>query len=275
MLFAAAVCQILQVPYLMRGDSQAESAATGLRLFARHVLASFAVRGAAGALTIGQLNADFYARYGRIPRFWAPYSIDNDRFRAAADVARCDRSQRLASLGLDPQRPVVIFSGKLIPIKRPLDAVQAIEKCKGELSLLVIGDGPLRSEIRKFEARLPVRCLGFVNQTELPRWYACGDVLVLPSIRDKWGLVVNEGMACGLVPVVSDAVGSAPDLVEGVGKVVPVGDIHELARALLWAANCDRDQVNLIRRKLEHFTITETARGYEQAALALRRKPRR
>ena len=60
-----------------------------------------------------------------------------------------------------------------------------------------------------------MRCLGFVNQAELPGWYGCGDVLALPSGREPWGLVVNEGMACGLVPVVSEAVGCAADLVEG------------------------------------------------------------
>ncbi len=210
MLLAAAACQALRVPYLLRGDSHAESAATGTRRFARHLLAFFSVRGAAGALPIGQLNADFYDRYGRIPHFLAPYSVDNDRFRAAANLARCDRGERLASLGLDPQRPVVIFSGKLIPRKRPLDVVQAIGRCEGKLSLLMLGDGLLRGEIGRFEAQLPVRCVGFVNQADLPRWYACGDVLVLPSEREPWGLVVNEGMACGLVPVVSDAVGLRP-----------------------------------------------------------------
>jgi len=185
MLAASAACRALRVPYLLRGDSHSRPTATGWRRLARHMLASFTVRGAAGALSVGQLNAEFYDRYGRVPKFRAPHSVDNDRFRAMADAARGDRAKRLSSLGLNPQHPAVIFSGKLIPRKRPLDVVRAIERCETRLNLLMFGDGPLRREIGMHEARLPVRCLGFVNQADLPGWYACGDVLVLPSERES------------------------------------------------------------------------------------------
>jgi len=270
MLLAAAACRTLAVPYLLRGDSQPETTAMGWRRLARHALASFTVTGAAGALPIGQLNAQFYDRYGRIPHFRAPYSVDNERFRIASDAKRSTRAARLDSLGLDPRRPTVIFSGKLTTRKRPLDAVRAMERCQVELNLLMIGDGPLREEVRPYEARLPIRCLGFVNQADLPGWYGSGDILVLPSEREPWGLVVNEGMACGLVPVVSDIVGCAPDLVDGIGEVFPVGNIDELAGALARASRDASARREMIQRRLEHYTIVETARGYEQAALALR-----
>jgi glycosyltransferase involved in cell wall biosynthesis len=269
MLIAAAACRVWRVPYLLRGDSVPQTNAIGVRRMARHALASFDVAGAAGALVVGQLNAAFYERYGSVPQFWAPHTVDNDRFRAAAETARPARAERLASLGLDPARPTVIFSGKLTERKRPLDAVRAIERSAGGLNLLVLGDGPLRAAVRGFEAQLPVRCTGFVNQADLPGWYACGDVLVLPSDAEPWGLVVNEAMACGLVPVVSDAVGCAPDLVAGVGEIVPVGDIDELAGALAKAAREACDRREKIRRRLELYTVTQTARGFEQAALAL------
>jgi glycosyltransferase involved in cell wall biosynthesis len=190
-------------------------------------------------------------------------------------MTRHDRRERIVSVGLDPQRPVVIFSGKLIPRKRPLDVVRAIEQCAAKINLLILGDGPLRAEIRKFEARLPIRCLGFVNQADLPGWYACGDVLVLPSESEPWGLVVNEGMACGLVPVVSDAVGCAPDLVQGVGEVFPAGDIDSLAQCLLRVSKSAGGRADLIRRRLDQFTIAQTASGYERATLALHRRHRR
>lgn len=269
MLAATVACRALGVPYLLRGDSHARPNATGWRRAARHMLASFSIRGAAGALPIGQLNAGFYHRYGDIPQFPAPYSIDTDRFRATAEAARGSRANRLASLGLDPGRPVVIFAGKLTPGKRPLDAVRAVERCQGELSLLLLGEGPLRKEIDALEAWLPVRCVGFVNQTELPGWYACGDVLVLPSDTEHWGLVVNEGMACGLIPVISDAVGCGPDLVTGVGEIFAVGDIDALACALVRASRDAPDRREKIRGRLERFSITQTARGFEQAAIAV------
>jgi glycosyltransferase involved in cell wall biosynthesis len=197
--------------------------------------------------------------------------VDNDRFRVASDAMRPQRTKRLKSLGLDPSRPTVIFSGKVTPRKRPFDAVRAIERCKGEVNLLILGTGPLQEEVRHFEAELPVRCLGFINQADLPGWYASGDILVLPSEKETWGLVVNEGMACGLVPVVSDAVGCGPDLVAGIGEIFPVGNVDELARAIFRASRNADARSEKIQQRLDHYSIIETARGYEQAALALHR----
>ncbi|MCW2895534.1 MAG: hypothetical protein JWO75_5023 [Actinomycetia bacterium] len=271
-LLAMAMCRLLGIPFLLRGDSHAESSASGWRRTTRHLVAGAAVRAAAGALPIGQRNAAFYQRYGQIPHFPAPYSVDNDRFQAMSDAARPARAERLAALGLDPERPTVIFSGKLTQQKRPLDLVHALGRCKEDLNLLVLGDGPLRAEVSEHESCLPVRCLGFVNQAELPGWYGCGDILALPSgHREAWGLVVNEGMACGLVPVVSDAVGCAADLVEGVGEVFPVGDVAALAQALLRVSSDVRDRGEDVRGRLSRFTLAETASGYERAAMALAR----
>jgi glycosyltransferase involved in cell wall biosynthesis len=271
-LLAMAMCRLLGIPYLLRGDSHAESSASGWRRTTRHLVAGAAVRAAAGALPIGQRNAAFYQRYGQIPHFPAPYSVDNDRFQAMSDAARPSRAERLAALGLDPERPTVVFSGKLIQQKRPLDVIRAIGASEGNLNLLVLGDGPLMADARGYENDLPVRCLGFVNQAELPGWYGCGDVLALPSGREPWGLVVNEAMACGLVPVVSDAVGCAADLVEGVGEVFPVGDVPALAAALTQAAVKAGERRERIRARLSRFTLAATASGYEQAAITLGRR---
>ena len=274
MLLAAAACRLLGVPFLLRGDSQAESSAAGPRRAVRHLVAGTVVRNAAGALPIGERNAAFYRRYGRIPQYLAPYSVDTERFRLMSDAARPARAERLAALGLDPARPTVIFSGKLIEQKRPLDLARAIERSGAELNLLLLGDGPLRPALRAYEQRLPVRCLGFINQAELPSWYATGDILALPSGREPWGLVVNEGMACGLIPVVSDAVGCGPDLVAGIGEVFPAGDAGALADALGRVARDLPVRRARLRDRLAGFSIATTAAGYERAAVALGRRRR-
>jgi glycosyltransferase involved in cell wall biosynthesis len=59
------------------------------------------------------------------------------------------------------------------------------------------------------------------------------DAFVLPSECEPWGLAVNEAMACGTAVVVSDQVGSAPDLVDASnGAVFNAGDVQGLANAL-------------------------------------------
>ena len=274
MLLTAGACRLLGVPYLLRGDSQAESSVAGLRRIARDLVAGTVVRHAAGALPIGQRNAAFYRRYGRLPLYFAPYSIDNDRFQLASEAARPSRAKRLSSLGLDPRRPTIVFSGKLLAHKRPLDLIAAIERAGAAFNLLLLGDGSLRGEVRQHEKTLPVRCLGFVNQSEIPCWYSTGDILALPSGHEPWGLVVNEAMACGLIPVVSDAVGCGPDLVDGIGEVFQVGDVDGLAAALAKVAREIPERRARLRGRLAGYTIARTAAGYEQAAVALARRQR-
>jgi glycosyltransferase involved in cell wall biosynthesis len=82
-------------------------------------------------------------------------------------------------------------------------------------------------------------------------------------------------MACGLIPVVSDAVGCGPDMVRGVGEIFPTGDIDALAAALTRAAREVRDRRERVRDRLTGFTLAQTAAGYEQAATALGRPHRR
>jgi glycosyltransferase involved in cell wall biosynthesis len=79
-------------------------------------------------------------------------------------------------------------------------------------------------------------------------------------------------MACGLVPVVSDAVGCGPDLVAGIGEIFPAGDASALAAALGRVADNLADRQKLVRGRLAGFSIAETAAGYERAAAALARR---
>jgi glycosyltransferase involved in cell wall biosynthesis len=99
--------------------------------------------------------------------------------------------------------------------------------------LLFAGDGDLRAVL---EARVEalgwsgVRFLGFKNQTELPPLYDLCDVFVLPSVREAWGLVINEAMNAARPVIASDRVGAAEDLIsDGVnGFVYPAGNIDAL-----------------------------------------------
>ncbi|HVM18176.1 MAG TPA: glycosyltransferase family 4 protein [Gaiellaceae bacterium] len=167
--------------------------------------------------------------------FLLPYVVDNDFF--AARAAEADPAAVRARLAVPDGAPLVLFSGKLVPWKRPRDLLEAAARVDG-LHVAWAGDGPLRAELEARAARLGVarrmRFLGFVGQTALPGLYAAADVVCLPSEYEPFGLVVNEAFACGTPAVVSDACGAADDLVaDGVtGAVVPVGAVDALADRL-------------------------------------------
>ncbi len=77
---------------------------------------------------------------------------------------------------------------------------------------------------------------GFQNQSQMPRTYAAGDLLVLPSHGggETWGLCVNEAMCLGRPAIVSNHVGCGPDLIRPgeTGWVFEAGRVDALAAAL-------------------------------------------
>jgi alkylhydroperoxidase family enzyme len=77
--------------------------------------------------------------------------------------------------------------------------------------------------------------MGFQNRNDLGDFYALADILVLPSNRETWGLVVNEALSFSLPVVVSDQVGAGVDLVipDQNGYIFPAGEIPALADQIL------------------------------------------
>ncbi|MCL6565880.1 MAG: glycosyltransferase [Acidobacteriia bacterium] len=166
-----------------------------------------------------------------------PYAVDNAWWLAQS--ARADRAAVRAAWGVPLEAPVVVFSAKLQPWKRPADLLRAFAACGVESAHLVFaGEGPLRgaleAEARALGVAARTHFLGFVNQSQLPAVYTAADLLVLPSGYEPFGVVVNEAMLCGCGVVVSDRVGARFDLVrEGeTGFVFPAGDVDALAGIL-------------------------------------------
>lgn len=266
MLLAVLLCRLLRRPYLLRGEAQVQGLGTspGRRVM-RALVARVVVRGSAAALPIGTGNAAFYRHFGQPRLFWAPYSVDDVRFAAPPEQ---DRAGFLSALGLDPAKPVVLFCGKLVPVKRPWDVVEAFRLLTTPASLLIVGDGPLRGLVEQLLPAHNAVLAGFLNQVALPVAYRASDVLVLPSSQEPWGLVVNEAMHAGVTPVVSGRVGCAPDLVAGVGEVFPCGDVPALAaavdRALARATTAQARAAAMAR--VAAYSLARTAEGYEAAA---------
>ena len=213
-----------------------------------------------GVLAIGSLNRRYYLEQGFDPSrvFSMPYAVDNERFQAGAREASSHRGALLAALGISPDRPRIVFSGKLTPIKAPEILLEAFARLgEPKATLCYVGDGPLRAMLEDRAQALGVAnrvCFaGFRNQRELPAFYDLADVFVLPSRREPWGLVVNEAMNAGRAIVVSDQVGSGPDLVRSGenGAIVPVDDVNALTKALAEALASPAHTAALGKRSLE------------------------
>lgn len=267
MLLTMAICRARGIPYILRASSHPEGMSGGYKRYLRWLGTRMVVAGSSACLSMGILNEDFYRLTRARSVVFAPNSVDDERF---ARTPATSREDLLGKLGMDRGKPVIIFSGKLIPRKRPLDLVSALTMLPHSVNTLFVGDGVLAERVRN---SLDPACgvvTGFVNQSELPAYYHAADILVLPSETETWGLVVNEAMAAGAVPVVSDMVGCAPDLVAGVGEVYRCGDIGDLAKALGRALSriTDPGTRDGVRQHAARYRLARTAMGYEMGALA-------
>ena len=233
-----------RIPVLLREEMSAiSSERSPLRRTVKGLAMGGLDRLTAAYLAIGTANRDYYRAHGIAEEriFPMPYAVDNERFRRAAEAARPESGRLRAELRIPPGRLVAAMAARLIEAKAPGDLIAAWRLCTDPMPpekrpyLVVIGDGPLRPELERVAAGCKsIRFAGFRNQTELPAFYALADLLVLPSRREPWGLVVNEAMNAGCAILASDRVGAAQDLVrEGVnGAIFPAGSVPRLAEAL-------------------------------------------
>lgn len=166
-----------------------------------------------------------------------PSVVDNDWWSEQANQVNPDDVKQ--KLGIPLSAFIILYVAKLQPWKRPEDLLIAFSKLTEKNSyLLFAGDGILKENLLLKAEELGIKnrviFLGFVNQSQLPAIYKSTDVFVLPSEYEPFGVVVNEAMVCGCVPVTSDRVGAHYDLIKDGenGFVYPCGNTDALGNIL-------------------------------------------
>jgi glycosyltransferase involved in cell wall biosynthesis len=121
-----------------------------------------------------------------------------------------------------------------------LDSYKVMAEALGALrepswSLLVVGDGPARDDVRGAFAALGPRVVfaGQVEETELPPLYAACDLYVWPAVNEAFGMAILEAQAAGLPVIAGDSGGVGEIVADGrTGRLVKPRDAAELADAL-------------------------------------------
>lgn len=249
----------LGLPVLVRGDSQLDTPRSIVKRIAKSVMYPPFLRCFDVALYVGARSRAYYVHYGypEARLFHSPHCIDAEWFasRAGSD----ERTRVRAELGVDERTTLMLFAGKLVSRKRPLDLIDAAAMARATgcaIEILIVGEGPLREAVEAHARDLGIRLhmLGFRNQTEMPAAYAACDGLVLPSENDTWGLVANEALACGRPIIVSDACGCSPDLAADgcAGRSFPTGDVRALAAAISAVASSTPSPRSIARLCARH-----------------------
>ena len=159
-----------------------------------------------------------------------PFAVDFERFAGAESLFARDG------------RFTLLFMGRHRYYKGGDDLIRAMALLPTDLPvrLLFGGDGPLRSEWEQLSQSLglqdKIQFVGHLSDDELPKFYASGDLFVLPanSRAEAFGKVLQEAMAAGL-PCLTTELGTGTSFVvqDGVtGRVVPPQQPAELAPAI-------------------------------------------
>lgn len=207
------------------------------RLLKKILLARLMFKRAAGFLTSGLANEEFYKAYG-VPEgkmVRVPFSWGYEGLLAKAEQLKPQREPLRTSLGIREADFVLLYVGRLSKEKRPFDPVEAYSRVAWpKKRLFFVGDGPLRPQLERRVCELGlegVHFAGFQMRRDLPKFYTVADALVLPSHDETWGIVVNEALCFGLPVMASARVGASVDLIrDGYnGFIFPAGDVEYLA----------------------------------------------
>ena len=209
----------------------------------------------------GKPHVRYLAKLGfppaRIARFYDV--VDNSFYECEAARARRSPGVR-DECGLPDS--YFLYVGRLAPEKNVSTCIRAFahyRRLGGSWSLVLVGDGGERNALERLADDLAVaefvHFTGLKTTKETIPYYALASCFVLPSVREPWGLVVNEAMASGLPVLVSNRCGCTEDLVEagGNGYVFDPSNENQLAEQMTALAALSPESLDSMKRRSQQI----------------------
>ncbi len=173
-----------------------------------------------------------------------PVKVIPNGFNAKLFYPRDSKNSR-NTLNLPLDKKIILTVGNLVEIKGHkylVEAISEVVKHRKDILCIIIGSGELKNELQK-----QIKKIGLENyiilaggrpHNEIPIWMNACDVFVLPSLRESFGVVQIEAMACGK-PVVATKNGGSEEIIvnENIGYLIEPGNPNELAKGIIIALN--------------------------------------
>jgi glycosyltransferase involved in cell wall biosynthesis len=170
---------------------------------------------------------------------------------------------------------VVGWVARLTVAKGIFTLIQALVGFPGKWKLLVVGDGPARTEAQEMARRLGINnqiiWAGIARHIEVPAHLKAMDVMVLPSQptvdwEEQFGHVLIEAMSCG-IPVIGSDSGAIPEVIGDAGLVFQAGDVDDLKEKLITLA-----ENNTLRQCMRKAGRDRVVNTYSDEHIAMKLK---
>lgn len=164
---------------------------------------------------------------------------------------------------------------KIKGIQHLILAFKRLRKERDDVYLVIVGTGPSIDELKALqeENSIPgILFVGYLPEEEKPAYLKMADIFVLPSLRDPWGLTINEAMICEK-PIVTTWDVGAKELVRDNGVVVPSGDADKLYEAMASLLNNPEALREMGLKSWEYireYSIEKEAEAFLNAILFVR-----
>ncbi|MGC9129817.1 MAG: glycosyltransferase [Candidatus Micrarchaeia archaeon] len=162
-----------------------------------------------------------------------PNSVDTEKFNPNVDGEQVREKLKL-------KQNVVLYVGRISKEKRievMLKAAKVLSKKRSDVSYVIVGRGPAMDHYKLLAQKLGVsnivKFVGFVEDGDLPKYYAASDMLCMPSTFETQGIVALEAMACGKPVVGTDYLALKEVIKDGkTGEKFKPGDYISCARKI-------------------------------------------
>ncbi len=165
------------------------------------------------------------------------------------------------------KRKLVLVVARLFPRKGVQRFIESVAGMSSDWEYVIAGDGPYLPHLKALAARLqvPVRFVGFIDARTLRGYYEEARILVFPSIRENFPMVLLEAMDAGCAVITTDAEGCG-EVVGDTGVVVEKDNAQQIRTALTAlmsdAARCEQLGM-LAQRRAELFRWFRVAGLYQ------------
>lgn len=243
---AITYCRLKKIPFSVVSETNEHCSSTsGLKWLIKKMIVSPIVRKMSFGLPCGSQAESYFRLLGvkpDVPCFYFPNTPDTTPIKnTCLELTESDSCENiLTKYGVKPKEVTILFVGRLIGAKNPMELIQAYDNLskseKSNTNLIIVGAGDLEGEIKKYaEEYENINHIPWLSEPKDVYELMClADIFVLPSVHEPWGAVVNEAMAAGCCTVTTQKVGAAHDMIENgrSGMIYESGNVTMLQKAL-------------------------------------------